>query len=523
MEKPQETKQVFILKKDAQSMKQVETFLKNRGWTVNTALAVKEALAKMLKNPPDLVLVSVEHSFPRIKVLPKILAQALRCTVIPYANDGSPAVMRILNELSPEYSLFPPVSGPAVERMLNKIQKKLEEAKDNYTVNEKGEKVYMHDKSMELISITGKVNAEGGDTAISGAREALTKMLAGDDSVHTAIDNSATVQKGTDARSAAHLQKGTDARTEAMVQKGNDALTEAMVDKGHLNNNPAHFNPQVDGRQSLLTEKDLTPQSVSKMAKGIDHGSGTVADSNAALSFFAPSDDDQNRKADLESILEKGIKESLEGTFTSQANRIHSLAEITNAACIVIKSQRFSGYLIIAMAPDQKMDDKLLTNLRDRLFKSLESGGEKLMSSEQMHLKLDSVNFNSWTEKSAELVCKANHCGDEIALAFFPLRNVQLNLKECSNQNMWTLDIQDLQGNAKVEFDVYVHLAENDKYILYTPKNGVFYEKQKDRLIGKGIKQMHVRKDAIEDMKRYRAQNYLNGKIDKKDSGDAAA
>ena len=64
-----------------------------------------------------------------------------------------------------------------------------------------------------------------------------------------------------------------------------------------------------------------------------------------------------------------------------------------------------------------------------------------------------------------------------------------------------------------MEFDVYVYLPENNKYVIYTPKGGTFYTRQKDRLLEKGVQRMHLKKESIGDVKRYRAQNYLNDKI----------
>ena len=66
----------------------------------------------------------------------------------------------------------------------------------------------------------------------------------------------------------------------------------------------------------------------------------------------------------------------------------------------------------------------------------------------------------------------------------------------------------------------------NKKYILYTPKGGKFYGNQKDRLVEKGVQEVHMLKSEVNDLSKYKAQNYLNNLIDgykKKKAGAAAA
>ena len=79
---------------------------------------------------------------------------------------------------------------------------------------------------------------------------------------------------------------------------------------------------------------------------------------------------------------------------------------------------------------------------------------------------------------------------------------------------MVALRLEDIKGDAPVDFDVYLHLPENDKYILYTPTGGVFYQKQKDRLKGKGVGQVHLRKGAEAAVEKYHMQNHVNEKIE---------
>ncbi|MGE3757908.1 MAG: hypothetical protein AB7H97_09130 [Pseudobdellovibrionaceae bacterium] len=593
MDESNEARSIFIIKKDGNSMKQAEAYLKNRGWKVRSATALKQALALMLQEPPEFLLLCVENPHPKIRVMPKVLSQALRCTVIPFADDATPSSIRMMNELSPEFSLFPPVSGPGVERMVARILKKTEELSSQVTVNEKGERVLPKDRGSDLINITGKVGgADNEAMAIRGARDALAKMLGGSgedtagpdgmmmqkgavdangNPIHqsggaAAQGSESQIQKGVDGRTSAmldkgtaaqdagtqiqkgingttdalldkgtaaknggvHSQKGVDGRTEAMLSKGNDAnspgmatqkgvngKTGAALDKGDADENPTHFNPQLHGRQSLLSKKEEhTPEYLSKIAKEAAEMAGSDEDSSATMDFFGGSGATK-KPGEYDSILIKGTHDALEKTVIKGSSKTKPapLGQSTNVACIIVQSDRFSGYLVVALGRDQKIDNTLLTTLKERLFKFLEAGSEKMRSEDQMQLKLEQVEFQSWAMEHAEFLRKSVHNGDEIAMAFFPHKEVNQKLHESASEQMLAMELDEIKGDVKMEFDVYVYLPENNKYVLYTPKGGTFYSKQKDRLVEKGVNRMHLKKESVVDVKRYRAQNYLNDKI----------
>ncbi len=78
---------------------------------------------------------------------------------------------------------------------------------------------------------------------------------------------------------------------------------------------------------------------------------------------------------------------------------------------------------------------------------------------------------------------------------------------------MATIGLEDLAGDVAVEFNVYIYLPRNNRYVLYTPRGGVFYHVQKERLQSQGISQLHILKGDLKDLDKYRAQNFLNEKI----------
>jgi hypothetical protein len=133
---------------------------------------------------------------------------------------------------------------------------------------------------------------------------------------------------------------------------------------------------------------------------------------------------------------------------------------------------------------------------------------------ENMNLKIKQVPFEDWAIEYAEFLRKSVHKGDEVAMAFFPHANVKANFSDSASDDMLAVSLEDLKEDTPVEFNLYVYLPANQKYILYTPRGGKLYGKQKEKLAQQGVSHMHMMKNDVQDFNKYRAQNYLNGKIE---------
>ncbi|MEI7973368.1 MAG: hypothetical protein WCH11_03275, partial [Bdellovibrio sp.] len=91
----------------------------------------------------------------------------------------------------------------------------------------------------------------------------------------------------------------------------------------------------------------------------------------------------------------------------------------------------------------------------------------------------------------------------------FPSSQVEPRTKE-SGLEMLPVRIDEILPDERVDFDVFLHLSENDRYLLYTPQGQIFGAQQKARLEAKGVRKLHVKKKALHRLKKYQAQNFLN-------------
>ena len=89
---------------------------------------MRQALAYIIQHKPQYVMIGVDHPNKKVRMLPKLLTQAFPVKIVVFAETQNNNAIKALHEAQMEYSLFPPVSGPSIDRMIRKIKKDEETA-----------------------------------------------------------------------------------------------------------------------------------------------------------------------------------------------------------------------------------------------------------------------------------------------------------------------------------------------------------------------------------------------------------
>ena len=114
---------LLIIKSQPNGLGPVEAFLKNRGWIMASVTNLKEAIAYIVQSKPAFIMVSVDHPNKKVHKLAKILAQSYPCCIITFAELSNLNSYAMLSESGTKYLIYPPVTGPSIERTVNKFYK----------------------------------------------------------------------------------------------------------------------------------------------------------------------------------------------------------------------------------------------------------------------------------------------------------------------------------------------------------------------------------------------------------------
>ncbi|XGC81790.1 hypothetical protein ACES2L_04745 [Bdellovibrio bacteriovorus] len=567
MKQDNANKTLLIIKGSANSLATVESFLRNREWKVKSTTNLKEALIHLVQQQPKFVMVSVDHPNKKVRNLPKILTAAFPVCVIAFAEESSTASYNMLSNAATEYLLYPPVTGPAVERTVNKYYKDLQTKDPAQLMSRAGLK---HNEEEGVIAIRGGADQQFNS---QNAQSLLAQMLGGEDGASfmsgagsqnspqgmvpgSQLQNSngpqgmiPGSQQGNSQFAAgaplsgaglsANQPHGTAHGNAFNGMHGNGALPPGMTPGGYGNGNspqgmvPGHSsNSNNDSDQmprgmggSALHSRNFDPDDDKPYTSSIhnlsrDDGPGWAplpVKPKAKKHRAGPEQIEEDPRATKggDSVMLRGTKDALDkscnitGTF-AQSEAIESS---TNVACIVVESPKFSGYLVAALGNNRAIDSSFIQRINEKLIKFLKDNGEKVDEGDSMQLRIRQVPFEDWALDCAEFLRKSVHEGNEVAMAFFPRQDVRSSYGESAAEEMASIKIKDLAAGVPVEFNVYIHLPRNNKYVLYTPRGAIFYDVQKQRLDNQGIQELHILKHELQDLDKYRAQNFLNDKI----------
>lgn len=115
---------LFFIASPNYKLTAVENFLKKRNYVVHVVTDVKSGLLKLIEVQPDLVFIALDQGSPKIEVVPQIIQQCLDTNIIPFTHSNSREAIKKLDEIASSNKIFPPLSGPAVERMSIKLKAK---------------------------------------------------------------------------------------------------------------------------------------------------------------------------------------------------------------------------------------------------------------------------------------------------------------------------------------------------------------------------------------------------------------
>lgn len=435
------SKSILILKSNPLTLQSAEQFLVARGWAVMSTTNVTDAIQFLFENKIDYFILCANHPQKKVKQFPQLFKQFTELQFITYTDMANTPNMAILQEIGIPYQVLPPVSGPAIERVIFRIEK--------------------DEKNNKLNRKRSLPNDPQNSFDRKKAQENISKFFANDE--------------------------------ESTTTKVNTSPSSIEVSSSNVESFPDYEN-------RMKRQMNTTPPKKDK-----DYPFLTDIDTVKKASIPQKPPPEFQKK--IENIIDSSVKAS------DTSAPVEKVENPQNCICFKIDAPSFRGYLVAAMGKDRRLDEELLVAVNQKLIEVLQQEGTSVDDSKPMDVKIRSVNFEEWAIEKAEFLKKSTHGGNEVAMAFFSAHKTSPTFGESVAADMLSIDIDDLASDSPVSFDVYVYLPSNNKYLLYTPKNSSFLSSQKVRLKAKGIDKMHAKKDSVEEIQKYHAENFLNHSI----------
>lgn len=219
---------------------------------------------------------------------------------------------------------------------------------------------------------------------------------------------------------------------------------------------------------------------------------------------------------DAESILAQKTFEAIEKSVRPAQEDYDSVKVISKAKIFNIHTPRFRGYMIFVVPMFNEMDRSVISNIKTNLQNSLKEQNEPLYHFEELNIDLEQTDFLGWAEKNAEFFVQTVDKKTEIICAYYPLDPSLPKVDAMSNNKMTTINIKDLKQNSKTNFNLYIHLPKNNKFVCYMKPGEVISEKHAEKFEKHKLKNLHIKNEEITSFKEYFVSNQLKEIIKKK-------
>lgn len=160
---------VFFLKNAQHNTQPLEVYLERRGFKVQTETSVEKAIDKINEKKPVYVFVAWDHTDKEAQNIISLTAEDT--TVIPYITSTAGTDTRKLMSLNVPVKMFPPLSGPAIQRLVLKLEKDKLELKglQNHSSNSSSK---TSDDSSQVYINKGQRFSDKGKIVINRSAEA---------------------------------------------------------------------------------------------------------------------------------------------------------------------------------------------------------------------------------------------------------------------------------------------------------------------------------------------------------------
>ncbi len=153
------------------------------------------------------------------------------------------------------------------------------------------------------------------------------------------------------------------------------------------------------------------------------------------------------------------------------------IRDCTRLGIITITSRIYKGYFVCATGNNKRADLDRLEQIREMLSNTLMAEGHGPREMLVAEVEIPSINFKSWIKKHAVFVSYVQVGADEVAIGFIDADGYIPDF-QIKAEKMVPVPLRTIQPNTALDFDMYLYLQKNDKYILYVKRHDMFFERQ---------------------------------------------
>ena len=480
MSTPGKTVLLFI-KAPSHNLKGIESFLGKRNFEVHSESDIRAAICKVVELRPSFIFLAWDHTNPKVMNLPKLIAQASFATLVPYILSNSKEDMRKLLVCPLNPKLYPPLSGPAIERLILKSAKITADTQSQQFIRKSHIEEDISVVRNQLLSDieVDEVEKISDDVVQENAlRQQKQEMLVRHQSIHRRNDILKRSEKmNLSEKTVVELKKTFRDKIKKPLESILNDLTYNEDD------------PSVPKKQSvtIIQKGPDALNSIVQEGFGNSNKLGTIIQQNGSKS----------------GTLERMYNPQSDSSEVTDTFNVKN-GEKTKAYCMAIYSDDWCGYLIIATEADLDFSsiDMVFSDWIKLQFNNLQEIDEY----DLFELKAVDSDLVDQLTKKADYFESIKINNYDLIISFFSVDPDKMKLELNEDKNLIKIATEDIPSDVELNFSLHLHLPENKKYLIYTQANKKLSEEQKNRLLSNKIVLLYTPLDFEKEYKKFIAE-----------------
>jgi hypothetical protein len=256
----------------------------------------------------------------------------------------------------------------------------------------------------------------------------------------------------------------------------------------------AQFENALDENETeLAAEKERTERKAIEQAEAVERSSRI-----------------QGRKTG--SVIAESTRKTLE-ELSTKAPALNRIKNTERVGIIPIKTLGNKGVLIVALGNNKQITKELMEQIRIKLIHHLTMRGQDPAESLDLTTHIDQVDFVDWCNDEMEFIALDRFGFDEVGVTFLPGDDIIPEVLDSVQNHMVAVELKCIKPDVPINFDIYIWMNENKRYVRYVKAGSKIDPAQLDRLVRFKTEFFHIKKEEVDLFRGYCAANYINIKI----------
>lgn len=479
-------KVLLFITHEPDSLKSVVTFLKKRGFDVHIESEIKESIVRVFEIKPDFIFLAWDHTDAKAQSLPKAFAQSTASIIVPYINKSTKDAIFKIDRCPYSPKIYPPISGPSVERVMLKTKK---------------------DDADYLEKVNKFKNSEIKAEAVIALQDKLTETTDNDidfSSDQPPPDSGTQVFSGTkqSPRFPDNFSKEKANEVQTKLDQRNGLLDEEKVslnDEQKNNLSESLKDTVIPSLENILSSQQLAPEEDTNSSNPdfnrseFKNSPYSDADSQKPSSLVFQKSPDSTFKYDGP-MIQKGAKgEAFVFNPQEISARQQSLLDVETSVevntykvyCISIVCASWCGYFVVSSLTT--LDFLTIDLVFSDWIKSQMRNLDDISERDYFDFEGVSEDIINEVQRLADYSEQMTAHDQQFSVSFFAVEPKDMKIDFSTDKNYIQVYTRDIPPEAALDFDLVLHLPENQKYLLFTLKDMALTDEQRSRLLNRNV------------------------------------